>query len=132
MCILLTKDGRWKDPEYAVTTGIIDEASCMAWHIAEDNLYLADDGNWYQIVTEWSEIPICPRNPHYLRDGKEDEKEIGLASDEMFKTSKDDKIAEQFDKAKQSDSWHQAKWVVSIICTTMVVFGAMTFFRGCG
>lgn len=130
MCVLQTKDGRWLDKEYPVGHCIIDESAGMAWDIADDNLYLGEDGNWYQILSEESEIPICPRVPHYLADGEHDDADVINRSNEIFALSFEDKKTEQFLKARQSDMWNRIMWIAAMICATMMAFGAMSYFGG--
>ena len=131
MCVLLTEDGRWVEKEYPVANGVIvDEVAGQKWLIMPDNLYLADDGNWYQILTEMSQIPLCPRHPSHLTDGENDEDELSKISNDLFRVTFEDKKTEQFDKANQSAIWNKMLWAISIVCGTMLLFAAISWFGG--
>lgn len=131
MCVLLTEDGRWDEKEYPVAHGVIeDEQAGLKWLIMPDNQYLADDGYWYQILTEMSQVPLCPRNPSFLTDGKNDDKELGEIANELFGITFEDKKTEQFLKAGQSVVWDKIMWIVSIVCGSMIIFAAIRWFAG--
>ena len=132
MCVLLTEDGRWVDKEFPVANGVIvDEIVGQKWLIMPNNLYLADDGNWYQILTDMSQIPLCLRNPsHLVGDEKENTNGLTEISNDLFKVTFEDKKTEQFDKANQSAIWDKMLWCISIVCGTMLLFAAIRWFGG--
>ena len=131
ICEVLTDDGRWIDKEMPVLNSFLaDDGTRLAFLIDENNQYMAEDGNWHQLVTEKSIIPICLRETNMYQNGNNDKEELKKLADQIFKIRFKQAKAEQFSKAKQSESWNKFLWVVSIVCGTFLIIAAMNYFKG--
>lgn len=126
MCEVLTDDGRWIDKELpALYSCVDDEPTGMAFLIDPDNQFLAEDGNWHQLLTEKSEIPLCLRKQSVYQDGKNDEDELNDLGNNIFGLTFEKRQAEAVANAKASDVWNKLTWIVSIGCGTLLLIAGM-------
>jgi len=130
MCELMTTDGRWTDIELPVSGCLDYEKPRLSFLIDSQNQYLAEDNQWHQLLTENSVIPICLRKRSVYQDGENDEKELSELGDQLYEQRYNQAKAEQFEIAKQSESWNKFLWLVSIVCGTMLIVAAMNFIGG--
>jgi len=132
VCEVFTDDGRWPNKELPVLNSCADDANVgMSFIIDPDNQFLAEDGNWHQLVSEKSEIPICLRKESTLQDGKDDEGELKQLGHDIFRVSFKKELAEALENAKQSEAWNKLTWIVSIVCGTVLIIFMMQYLGGC-
>ena len=133
MCIILTQARKIRIKELPVLN------SCVYWEelnpalkflIDSNNQYLGPDGNWYQIYSENSYIPLCPGEGSYLQDGQDDAKEKKAIKNQLFKVTSRQTEAEQFKKAKENDAWNKLMWIVSIVFGSLVIVAGIVYIGG--
>jgi hypothetical protein len=132
VCEFLTDDGRWVDRELpSPTVGCVaDDETRLAFLIDPDNWFLAEDGNWHQLLTEKSHIPLCLRNTNIYQDGHNDGKKLKTVSDELFELSYEQRQVEAVESAKQEDSWDKIMRIVIIVCATILVIVGIRWAAG--
>jgi len=131
MCEIFTPDGRWIDKELpALNSCVDDEVVGTAFLLDAKNQFLAEDNNWHQLITEKSQIPLCLREQSIYQDGKNDETELKTLSDDLFRLTAEQKMAEQFKKAKQDVMGGRIVLIVSIIFSAFVLIAGMRYLWG--
>ena len=131
MCEVFTIDGRLPDKELVVGSGCADdEKTGLAFILDPQNQYLAEDNTWHQLVSENSQIPICLRETSMYQDGDNDEKELETLGNDIYKQRYNQAKAEQFEIAKQSESWNKFLWLVTIVFGSLLCIAAMQYIWG--
>ena len=133
MCIISTQARKIRIKELPVLN------SCVYWEeltpalkflIDVNNQYQGPDGNWYQVYSENSYIPLALRKANYLQDGQDDEKEKKSIKNQLFKVTSRQTEAEQFKKAKENDAWNKLMWIVSIVFGSLVIVAGIVYIGG--
>lgn len=133
VCRVRTMDGRILVSELPVLLNVlVDEKSTPghAYLPDENNLYLAEDGTYQQMLHEGDHIPICTRAQNQYTDGKKDNEEYDSVSNQLFDTSRNQAQAEVFDEINKSDHWNKIIWAISIVFGALLMFAAMNYFGG--
>ena len=131
MCELLTDDGRWIDIELpALYSCMADESLHSTYLIDADNQFLAEDNNWHQLLTEKSQVPLCLRKESIYQDGVDDITELNNLANDLFRLTSKKKQSEQFIQMNKDATWNKILWLVTIICSTMIVIAGAQMLWG--
>jgi len=133
MCEVFRDDGKWTVVELPALYSCVDNDMVkpgVAFLIDADNQYLAEDGNWHQLITEKSQIPICLRKVNMYQDGKNDDKELEELGNELFIQTFEEKQVEAIEKAQQADKWDKVQRIVIIVCATILVIVGIRWITG--
>lgn len=129
MAQVSTTDGRLLIEEIPVTANCAISDKHTALFILDDTeQYLGQDGNFYQLVSDKSCIPLMPKNE--VAKTIEKERELEAYLDGVFDLTEDMKIYEQFMNAKKNDKGDVIKWVVSVVFAAFVIIAAIYKFAG--
>lgn len=133
MCIVATQARKIRIEELPVLN------SCVHWKelypalrflIDVNNQYLGPDGNWYQVYSENSYIPLALVTGHYLQDGQNDDQEKKAIKNQLFKTTRRQVEVDQFKKAQENDAWNKLMWIVSIVFGALVIVAGIVYIGG--
>ena len=133
MCIIATQARKIRIVELPVLNTVVHWSEldpALKFLIDVNNQYMGPDGNWYQVYSENSYIPLALYTGHYLQDGDNDEKEKKAIKNALFKITSRQTEAEQFKKAKENDAWNKLMWIVSIVFGSLVIVAGIVYLGG--
>ena len=133
MCIISTQARKIRIVELPVLNSCVHWAEldpALKFLIDVNNQYLGPDGNWYQVYSENSYIPLALYTQNYLQDGENDDKEKRGIRNALFKITSRQTEAEQFKKAKENDAWNKLMWIVSIVFGSFVIVAGIVYLGG--
>jgi len=131
ICEALTDDGRWVDREMpALSSCVDDEVAGMAFLLDDENQYLAEDGNWHQLISEKSQVPICLRKISKYHDGNKDDEQLKGVSDDIFGLTYQQKQMEALENINKSDAWDKLYRIVIIISSTILIIVGIRWAAG--
>jgi hypothetical protein len=118
MCWVKTSDGRLVRAELDVSFGCaIDWEKNQGFLLDDANQYKGEDGNWYQICSDLSVLPVSTINPSRIDDLK-------VLLGQIFHRSQSAEKQKQYDKAKHNDRLKRMQWIIVFTCiTVMIIFG---------
>jgi len=90
-----------------------------AYLVDDKNQFLAEDGNWHQIVGENSFIPL------QLREENLQDDDVSLGN-QISKLSYQEAKREQFEQANKSEVWNKLMWLFTIVFGTLAAITAIT------
>jgi len=131
ICEIFTDDGRLADKEEPVANSCAkDDTLEIAWLLVPENQFMAEDGNWHQLVSEHSQIPICLIKESKLQDGDNDEAELDALSNDLYIVTFWQKMTEGIMKAKRGDALNKMQVIVGMICGTIILIGGLSMLGG--
>lgn len=128
VCEMFTDDGRIIDIEPDVLRGCADDPETgMAFLIDPDNQMTNETGDWVQILSERSTLPVMMVKPKVIDDLK------NIINSIFHECHENAKIIQYSARAKDA-IMDKIQWIVVFSCSTvLLIFGAQFFFsRGGG
>ncbi len=129
---IFTDDGRIVDRELPskVAGCVDDEKMGNAFLIDSEQQYMAEDGEWHQLFSEKSQIPLSYRVQSKLLDGVNDEKEMNRLGNEIFVQAFEQKQMEWIEKAQVNDTMDKLMTIIIIVCVTGAIIVGMSYLWG--
>lgn len=129
MSHISTTDGRCLPEEIPIiqNCAVSEKHTCL-FMTESTEMYQGKDGNYYQLFSDKSMIPLMPKSESAKK--AELEKHITGLSDQIFDLTEDIKVYEQFQNMKKNDKGDLIKWCVSVFGAVFVIIAAINYFKG--
>lgn len=129
MSFVFTTDGRGLTEEIPVISNCaISDKHTSLFMIEQTEQYEGKDGNFYQLFSDKSQIPLMPKSEDPKR--LEIEKRLEGMADDIFDLTEDIKAYENFMANKKNDRGDVIKWCVSIVMAAFVIIAGMQYLWG--